>query len=160
MKQLDEMYGLAIGTLTRSERAFTPVFPAGWDEVDTPRAMLVVVGGWVMESGEWNAYGLILPEGRHLIGHTHPGSAFPKAPGRPKLFEGTQCEIEVGGEVNIVRDLSTNGTLVIPAEYARCHPELRINDALSELFAGPCPRSVAHHDVILTLYAELALVIL
>ena len=160
MKQLVEAYEQAIKTLARKERAFIPVFPSGWDSVDTPRSMLVLVDGWVTESDRCDAYGLILPVGCHLIGHTHPASIFPKVLGRPKLFEGTHCKIEVGDAVSIVCDLSTNGTLVIPAEYARSHPKLQIDEALTELFAQPCPRLVAHHDVILTLYAELALVTL
>jgi hypothetical protein len=154
---IDTAYRAALEAIGRPERELVPVNPEGESSAGGSSVSLVLVGGRVMDFGDWPAFAFALPKGRHVLGHTHPKSLYPKSTRWPKLFEGSQCEVRVGDEVSITRDLSTNGTLVIPPDIARNRPRLWIDDELRSLFDQPCPIVVRPHDVLLTQYAELVL---
>jgi hypothetical protein len=154
---LEAAYRDAVAAVGRPARELVPVLPRGAaPEAELPFA-LALVGGWVMDFGDWPAYVFWLPRGRCVLGHSHPRSLYPKSADRPKLFEAHQCELAVAEEVSITRDWSTNGTLVIPPEVARAQNPLRITDALRAAHDAPCPKNVRPHDVFLTQYAELVL---
>jgi hypothetical protein len=122
--------------------------------------MLVLVGGSVVRTDDQPAVGLVLGSGTHALGHTIEGAAFPRSPDLPRVFEGSQCFLEVQEEIRITRDVSTNGTLVVPAREARLVPVLRHDRALRRRWEGvPCPKPLRLHDILLTAYAELVLVL-
>jgi len=153
----DTAYRAALEAIGRPERELVPVDPEGEGSAGAASVSLVLVGGWVMDFGDWPAFAFALPKGRHVLGHTHPKSLYPKSTRWPRLFEGSQCEVLVGDEVSITRDWSTNGTLVIPPEITRNRPRLWIDDELRSLFDPTFPIVVRPHDIILTQYAELVL---
>jgi hypothetical protein len=153
-------YRAAIRAAGRPERELEPVYPQGWSDRDRPRALLVLVGGRVFQSGDWPAIALVLGCGTYALGHTIQGAAFPRTNDLPRIFEGSQCFLDVGDAVQITRDVSTNGTIVIPASEVRKVPTLLIHDELRKRWEAACPKTVSAHDVILTMYAELALVVL
>jgi len=154
---LAKAYRDALDAIGRPERELVLVKPTESVAMQEFPSALVLVGGWVMDFGDWPAYVFLLPRGQQVLGHSHPRSLFPKSGDWPKLFEGHQCELDVEEHVAITRDLSTNGTLVIPPEVARSDTELRISDALRSLYDRPCPKTVRPNDVLLTQYAELVL---
>jgi hypothetical protein len=157
---LIEPYRAAIQAVGRPERELKPIYPQGWTENDQPSAMLVLAGSWEFESGKWPAFALLLARKNYFLGHTMAQSAFPKSLGLPKIFEGSQCLLEVGDEVSIAKDFSTNKTLVVPPAAARNVPHLYLDDAMVAKWDSPCPKTIHPHDVVLTMYAEFVLVLL
>lgn len=157
---LTKPYLTAIEAVGRPARELKAIHPMGWTETDRPIAMLVLAGSWEFDSGDWPAFALLLTRRSYFLGHTMAESAFPKSLGLPKIFEGSQCLLEVGDGVTITKDLATNRTLVIPAAAARKVQHLYLDDAMVAQWDSPCPKTVHQHDVVLTMYAELVLVLL
>lgn len=157
---MTQPYLAGIDAVGRPRRELEPTYPQGWKETDLPRAMLVLVGGRVLERDDLPAIALVFARGAYALGRSIEGAAFPRSAVSPRIFEGSQCLLEVGDDVSITRDLSTNGTLVIPPAEVRRVPSLRIDDRFRKLWDAPCPKVVHAHDVVLTMYAELLLVLL
>jgi hypothetical protein len=156
---LTSAYLAAIQAIGRPKRELKTVYPQNWREDDKPCAALVLVGGWTFDFGDWPAIAMVFARGTYHLGHTISGSAFPQREGVPKLFEGSQCIFEVGGDdARIAKDVSTNGTVVMPPEAVRSAPVLRLDDALRAQWDSACPKAVRPHDVVLTQYAELVFV--
>ena len=157
--RLTKAYLKAVGVVGRPERELKPIFPQGWKETDQPCAMLVLVGGRELKSDNWPAIALMLAHGTYALGRTIPEAAFPGMPDFPRIFEGHQCLLQVGKDVRLMKDFSTNGTLVIPPTEARKVPALRINDAFRKQWDSPSPKTIHPHDVVVTMYAELVFVV-
>jgi hypothetical protein len=157
---LVEAYRKALKTIGRPEREFKPIFPQDWKESMQPCAMLVLVGAKGRKASEWPAIALVMARGTYALGRTIPGSVFPGLSTLPRFLEGHQCLLEVGEEVRIVKDVSTNGTFVIPANQLQECSRIRANVSLRKRLDSPYPKTVHHHDIICTIYAELVLILL
>ncbi len=155
---LFEAYLKAIEAVGRPRHNFDPVFPVGWKETDKPVAMLVLVGGRAFKSADWPAPAFVLGRGTYAIGNSIPGAAFPRSREMPRIFEGHQCLLEVGDEVRLTKDVSTNGTYVVSPTIEQGVPPAGEGAAVRKETCRDHPITIRPNDIILTMYADLLLV--
>lgn len=158
MKTPEQAYLEAVKAIGRPHRPLEVVTPTHWEANRRADSMLVLVDGWILDSGDLPAFALQLEPGRIVLGHTHTESPFAGHPGLPKLFEGTQCELEIGDDARMLADYSTNGTLIVPAKVFSKASSGYLQDFAPRYQDAPLPRALSPHDVLITQYAALVYV--
>ncbi|MFZ5470316.1 MAG: hypothetical protein ACOZIN_12845 [Myxococcota bacterium] len=156
MPEVHRAYEEALRAIDRPPRKLVVLDPANACATDGPRWLLILVGGRAFNDLTVPALALVFAPGEHVLGRSHPGSPFPKQVTNVLLFEGHQCLLSVSDRVVVTRDVSTNGTWVLPPDVVRGRPRI----GPDELRASPphWPRVVSPHDLVVTIYAELVLV--